>query len=154
MKPLLSFVSVGAVLLVAIAPAVAADTTVDLTPVYNQIIEVATPLIGGALVALIGWLAAILKKKTGIEIDAKHRDTLHSALMTGVTAALTEVGTKLPGTVDVRSIMIARGISWARQAAGDAIQHFGVTDDQLETLAAAKVAQVLGTQGVATPPGG
>jgi hypothetical protein len=39
---------------------------------------------------IIGWLAAKAKTKWGIEIEARHREALHSALMTGVRHALSQ----------------------------------------------------------------
>lgn len=45
-------------------------------------------VIGLALTILLGGLFSTLKTRWGIEIEARHRAALHSAIMTGVLAAL------------------------------------------------------------------
>ena len=45
-------------------------------------------LIGLALTGIIGWAATRARAKWGIEIEATHRAALHSALMSGIRAAL------------------------------------------------------------------
>ncbi len=40
------------------------------------------------LASMLGWAANTARKKWGIDIEAKHRDALHSALMTGARLAL------------------------------------------------------------------
>ena len=47
-------------------------------------------LIAVVATAIIGWLAAQAKARWGLEIEARHREALHSALMTGVKHALSE----------------------------------------------------------------
>ena len=47
-------------------------------------------LIAALATAIIGWLAAQAKARWGLEIEARHREALHSALMTGVRHALSE----------------------------------------------------------------
>lgn len=147
MKPFLSSLLIALLLLpmLAVTAAAADAAMIDLGPLYSTGAEFIAAVASGVLIALLGWIAAIIKRKVGIDIDAKHRETLHSALMTGVTAGLVKIENAAPGTIDVKSALIAAGIDWAGQAASDAIKHFGVTPAQLETLAASKVSQVLGT---------
>lgn len=45
-------------------------------------------LLGVALSALIGWAADTARRKWGLEIEARHREALHSALMTGARVAI------------------------------------------------------------------
>ena len=45
-------------------------------------------LFAAILTIIIGWLAAQARARWGIEIEARHREALHSALMTGVRHAL------------------------------------------------------------------
>ena len=40
-------------------------------------------LIGALITALVGFIAAQIKARTGSELDARARDALHSALTTG-----------------------------------------------------------------------
>ncbi|WP_312531350.1 hypothetical protein, partial [Paracoccus sp. (in: a-proteobacteria)] len=52
--------------------------------VMPHILEVTSIL----LASLIGWAANTVRKKWGIDIEAKYRDALHSAMMTGARLAL------------------------------------------------------------------
>ena len=45
-------------------------------------------LIAAILTIIIGWLAAEARARWGVEIEARHREALHSALTTGVRYAL------------------------------------------------------------------
>jgi hypothetical protein len=58
----------------------------------NAFIAALTPhlleLIAAIATIIIGWLAARARARWGIEIEARHREALHSALMTGVRHAL------------------------------------------------------------------
>ena len=45
-------------------------------------------LIAAVATLVIGWLAAKARARWDIEIEARHREALHSALMTGVRYAL------------------------------------------------------------------
>ena len=55
-----------------------------LTALTPQLIE----LIAAIATIILGWLAAQARARWGIEIEARHREALHSALMTGVRYAV------------------------------------------------------------------
>lgn len=58
----------------------------------QSIINAAVPhvleMLGLALTGIIAWGAAKARAKGGIDIEARHREALHSALMTGAHLAL------------------------------------------------------------------
>lgn len=89
--------------------------------------------VGIVVTALIAWVATAIKKQTGIEIEAKHREALHSALMTGARLALAK---QLTGA---KAIEVIGG--WVIEAVPDALDHFGIErkvtrlDSKLEKMA-------------------
>lgn len=97
-----------------------------------------TPMIleitGIAATAAITAASGYAMRKWGIEIQAKHRDALHSALMTGVNAAL---GKGITGNAAVSA-----AIDYARQSVPDAIKNLKPTANVLSQLAKAKLEEV------------
>ncbi|MDO6587316.1 hypothetical protein Q4543_17530 [Salipiger sp. 1_MG-2023] len=107
---------------------------------WTEILDVATPaivaLFGALLTAIINSAAATLKAKTGIEIEARHRDALHAAILSGVNVALSE-GLE-------PSELLERGVAYAKRSVPDAIQHFAPSDDMLRDMVKAKAEQAIG----------
>lgn len=88
-------------------------------------------LLGIILAALLAWAAAAAKRKFGIDVEARHREALHSALMTGARLALAR---QLTGAAAVELI-----VTHARESVSDAIGHLQPTGDFLERMAEAKL---------------
>lgn len=141
-------------LLFAVSPALAAmDTIITGTDFWTLIQPFVVDVGVAVLTVLGGWLFAMIKRKFGLDIDAKNRDALHSAAVTGINLALAKLGTKLQGTsVDVHSAVIASAIQWVEKSVPDALSHFGVTPATLDDLVVSKLTQVLGSDGTATAP--
>jgi hypothetical protein len=94
--------------------------------------------------AIIGWALKKFTDKTHIEIEAKHRDALHSAAMTGVHLAITRLGAVLSNvTIDTRSAIIAQATNWVLASVPDALTYLGVTKDSVEQLVQSKLNAVL-----------
>jgi len=115
----------------------------------SPLIEALQPYIdagtNAAVTVLVGLLAALAKRYVGITLDARARETLHSALDTGAHAAVSAITAKAGRLQDeVRDARIAFILEWAEQGAAGAIRHFGVDRSQLETLATAKLQRALG----------
>jgi len=98
----------GALLLVGIASTALAQT-VTTTPVvvveqpsligmiWTQVRDVVYLGLGTLVTGLITWLATWLRDKFKIEIEAKHREALHQAIMTGLMLALKKAGIEKEG---------------------------------------------------------
>lgn len=89
---------------------------------------------GGVVAFAIGWASLRFTKRTGVEIDAKYRDGLHTALMTIARIALAK---QLTGAVAIK-------IMWdyvSTVGAPDAVKHFGLNLEKIETLAESKLEQ-------------
>lgn len=56
--------------------------------IYRELIPLILQLIGGGLGILLMWAANTARTRWGIEIEARHREALHSALMSGIQSAL------------------------------------------------------------------
>ena len=92
-------------------------------------------LIAGLLTMLIAWAANTARAKWGLEIEARHRDALHSALMTGARLALDR---GLSGNAAAHL-----AIGYAGSSVPDAMRVLKPNESVLENLARAKVAEVL-----------
>lgn len=131
-------------LAVGSATPAAADTVVSAGPAYDFFQPYLQALADAAIVALIGWTARLVQRWTGIQIEARHREALHSAAMTGVTQALAQLGVRLDHvTADVHSEIVAQAISWIEASVPDAIKALGVSPDKVSMLASAKLGQLI-----------
>ncbi len=96
-------------------------------------------LIGALITALVGFIAAQIKARTGSELDARARNALHSALTTGAMLALARYGRKAGVNQDA---MISEAINYAKASVPDAIKRLGPVGSVLADLATAKIEAV------------
>lgn len=91
-------------------------------------------ILGVALSAIIASAAGYAKRKWGLDIEARHREALHSALLTGIkmaTARNLDTG---------RAVDLA--IDYARLSVPDAITALRPIKGVLESIARAKLVEV------------
>lgn len=138
----------GVALTVATVPALAQDTKITLGDALSPWSE----MLGGALSVLvtgvIGWLAAIFKRWTGIQIEQAHMNTLQTAITNGAGQLILALGPKL-GTVgiDVKSQAVHDAVLYVLQAAPDAVKSFGLSPEVI----AQKIVAKLGVLTAANP---
>ncbi len=118
-----------AITAVAIAPvaAFAQDVTVGAIPEASftqQLLAAILPALGLVITALLTWAANELHKRTGIEIEAKHRAALQSALMNGILFALQKSGW-VSGQPITPTIM-ATARSYVESSVPDALRKFDI----------------------------
>ncbi|WP_193668097.1 hypothetical protein [Paracoccus kondratievae] len=105
----------------------------------QQIIASAAPhlleLVSLAITAIIGWAAAAVRRKWGVEIEARHREALHWAL---TTAAQLAVKNQLTGKSAVDLML-----EYVRRSVPDAIGSLRPSAEVLTDLAQAKLEQVV-----------
>ena len=105
----------------------------------EQILETATPLLlellAIVLMAALTWAAAWAKRKFGIDIEAKYRDDLHSALMTGARLAASR---QLTGAAAVQLVL-----DYTRKSVPDALKNLAPPQSVLKELAEAKMQKVV-----------
>ena len=93
-------------------------------------------LLAIVLMAALTWAAAWGKRKFGVDIEAKHRDALHSALMTGARLAAAR---RLTGPGALQLIM-----DYVRKSVPDAMATLAPSQEVLTDLADAKLQEALG----------
>ena len=126
--------------------ALAQDATVVVTEptLLQQILDAALPtvltLVGAALLMIINSVAGFIKDRFGIEIEAKHREALHSALITGLRLALVRLGW-VPGTpIPQQAVNLA--VAYAGNSVPDAINALQPTRSKMEEIAESKAPEV------------
>jgi hypothetical protein len=124
-----------------------ATTKVSVAPLVDSALAGISIVIGSVMTVGIGFLSARLYALTGISIEARHREALHSALMTGVNSALGKVSDLIGGhAIDVRSTAVAEAVTYVLQAVPDAVKALGLTPDRIAEMAGATLMkQVHGT---------
>jgi hypothetical protein len=110
-------------------------------------LEVITPLlsiIATAVAPLIVMAIVRLLNKLGIEVEAKHREALQSALR---NAALVTVQKALERGVngDLKSIEAIKGpaLDYIRKSVPDAVKKFSLDDERIKQLLEPHFAEVL-----------
>lgn len=118
-----------------------ARSTIDFNPVVGQLVEVVVSLFISLAGILALWLASLLKKKWGIDIEAQvraietmHRGTLHSAVETWTKAAVAKYGPDL--TFDVDNAALRFILEGVRKSAPEAIAALGATEGWIANKAA------------------
>lgn len=89
-------------------------------------------LIAAILTLIIGWLAVEARTRWGIEIEARHREALHSALMTGVRHALAR-------GLQERDAVAEAAVEYVRISVPDALRALKPETQQLVRMAEAKL---------------
>jgi len=89
----------------------------------QQLLTAILPAVGVLISAVLLYGAAILKQKTGIDIEAKHREALQSALLSGILFAIQKAGW-LPGDPVDKLLAPARG--YVEHSVPDALAKFGI----------------------------
>lgn len=144
MRKLIALTALVAAFVLLPALAQAADTVVDFTDPVFEILAVVVSLVLGLAFLVLIWLARLIKEKTGIDIEAKlleiearHRDALHSAVMTQVKAAQVKYGIDLK--LDVGSPQAKYIIDGIMKSVPDAVKALGPTEEWILKAAAAKL---------------
>lgn len=106
--------------------------------------HVVLPLATVVITALIGWIASLVRKWTGIEVEAKRRQALQSALMNGVRYAIQQLSTG-GKIVDLssdewRERLIEESMDYIESSVPDALEYFHVWGrDALRRLVLPKI---------------
>ncbi|WP_151720202.1 hypothetical protein [Gemmobacter serpentinus] len=104
-----------------------------LQAMYAELLPVLLQLIAAILGMVLLRAAEAARRRWGIEIEARHREALHAALMTGVSAALAR---GLQGTAAIDAATV-----YARTSVPDAIATLKPDAVLMRNLAAAKLHQ-------------
>lgn len=100
-----------------------------------------TTLAVAILTALMGVVTSWISAKFKIDIEAKHRAALHSALETGVARVLDKL-THLP-QVTRADTAVAEAVAYVEKSVPDAIKALSPSKDHLRDMALAKAKEAL-----------
>ncbi|WEK04580.1 MAG: hypothetical protein P0Y65_20790 [Candidatus Devosia phytovorans] len=108
----------------AFAQAAYADPVILTEQTFTQqLITAVLPALGLVITAVLTWAANQLRKRTGIDIEARHREALQSALMNGILFALQRAGWTAGQPTDPL-LNAARG--YVEHSVPDALAKFGI----------------------------
>lgn len=127
----LSRILVSAVLFAALALPAAAASGELLTALTPSLLD----LSGAVLTFVISAAALRFQRWTGIQIEARHREALHSALMTAARLAVSRGLTQEAGTSFVTS--------YVQASVPDALRGLAPSESTLVDLAKSKLAQLI-----------
>lgn len=105
-----------------------------LNDILNAVLPHLLEIMAALLTTVLSAAALKAKAKWGIEIEAKHREALHSAIMSGIMAATAQ---KLTG-----GRVIDFALAHARSSSPDAITALQASQAVLQNLAEAKLKQL------------
>lgn len=126
----------------------AASTIIDGGAIFTAWQSYLIQLIAGVVTLLGGWVVNLLRVRIGLDIEARHRDALQTALTNAAGLAINRLGGAASGIrVDVRNAALAEAVTYVLKGTPDALRYFGLTEDRLRLMVAAKV-------GAVAPPAG
>lgn len=125
----------------------ASASTINLGGLWDSLRPFISAAVEGVIAAVIGWIGLRVHKWTGINMEARHREALHSAATTGANLAYSRLGGLAGGiTADVRSAAIAEAYSWIVRSVPDALVYLGVTPEKTRDIAEAKLNALIGSK--------
>jgi len=94
---------------------------------------------GVCVAGVIAWASATLRRKWGLEIEARHREALHAAVMSGVRAARAR---QSGGRIDTDAA-VGDALAYVQQSVPDALGALRPSAHTLADLARAKLAEAV-----------
>ncbi|MEL5879771.1 hypothetical protein [Cereibacter sphaeroides] len=119
-----------AILITPALPAAASPAGDLLTTLMPSLLDLA----GVALTALIGFATVRFQRWTGVQIEARHREALHSAIMTAASLAVARGLTSDAATEFVSGYM--------RASVPEALERLAPSGDTLDALVKSKLAHL------------
>lgn len=98
------------------------------------LVEIVSLVIGGAVL----WATRKFHQLTGMEVEAKHREALQSALRNGANLVVSKI--PIGGKIDVHSAAVATAIRYVLESVPDAVAYFELTPDKIADLLKPKLA--------------
>ena len=109
-----------------------------LESITNAVLPHVLEFAGVVLAGVLTWAAKRFAARTGIEIEARHREALHSAIMTGLRHAAQG------GAITDRQALAREAVEYARRSVPDAIRGLRAGGDVLLDLAESRLGDVIG----------
>ena len=87
----------------------------------------------------LAWAARAFAARTGIEIEARHREALQAALSAAARFALDKALGKSNQPEIVRDLAVTMATDYVKRSVPDALAHFNVGDDRLREMIAPRL---------------
>ncbi|RFC63619.1 hypothetical protein DYI37_11480 [Fulvimarina endophytica] len=147
-RAVLAFLAVACLLLVCLGTASAQDlagAAVDVGPLAHLAIEIVAPIALTVLSTLAAWVMLQIRKRYGLDIDARHRDAVEQGLARAVDYAVGRLEDRIAGGIPLtsESRAVAIAATYAERAIPDAIKHFKIDGEQLAQMVEARLQAVL-----------
>lgn len=138
-------VTVPIALLALCSPALAQTAT---APAASGFTDILTSAFTAAAMSLIGWIAFVFQKRTGIQVEASirsiemgHRDAIEKAAGTAATLAMNAIAKGI-----AKSDALTKAAHYVEAVVPEALNYFGLAGDALEIKIDAKLAELFGIQ--------
>lgn len=134
------FAALPLVLLASCHPAFAQGAAAAVSPWSELLREVILMTASAVITAAIAIGVAQFTKWTGIQVEAKQREALHSAAMTGVNLALAKYGPAIGLKPNGQAQVVADAMDWVLSAgAPAAVASLKLTDDEVRKVVESKL---------------
>lgn len=129
----------------AVAQTVAPVTTISLDELIAPWLQYLVGLVAVLIGALVTWITTMIKQRTGLDIEAHHREAFQTALTNGAGLVIQRGGELAAGVnIDVKNPAIRDAILYVNQAAPDAVKYFGIAPNAIAEKLNAKLGVVTG----------
>lgn len=128
-------ICVTATLVVAmLSPARAADVVVG-AAIADMLRDIVAPVVSAAVMALVGWVAMILKNKFNVDIEAQYRDALTAFLQRQASSLIADGAVRLEGVkINVQNDALAAAANAAFTAIPQVMKFFNLTPDRIASM--------------------
>ncbi len=122
-----------------------AQSGIDLNPVMTSVVmPLAVTVLSGVASAMITWAAAVFARKTGVFIEARDRESLHSAIVSGINLAVAKTGqVAVIPKVQVNNPFTRIALEYVLRSVPDAVKRFNLSQARIEQMILAKLPQVM-----------
>lgn len=121
------------------APAFAQATVIDGGSIFGAWKPYITEVVAGAIALLVGWVVNTARQRFNLDIEARHRDALQTALTNAAGLALGQLdGAAGRIRLEIGNAAVAEAVTYVMKGAPDALKYFGLGPDRLHEMIVAK----------------
>lgn len=113
-------------------PALAQDTIVHTEGFFGWLRPYVVELVGLVIAGAVTWATKKFHDLTGMQIEAKHREALQSALRNGANLVIDRI--PVGGPIDVKSAAVASAIRYVMESVPDAVAYFNLSPEKIADL--------------------
>lgn len=101
----------------------------------GSMVDAVNAAVSAAILALVGWVAIVVKNKFNVDIEAQYRDALTVFLQRQASGLVASGSVRLQGVkVEVQSAALAAAANAAIAAIPQAMSFFGLTPAKIESM--------------------